>query len=438
MRKVLWATLVGLSAIGVIGADAAVAQVVPDVTLGAESSRVRRATVRGRDADLIEGGAARGRNLFHSFQEFGVRDGDAAYFANPAATENIFSRVTGSNPSNILGTLGVDGTANLFFMNPNGILFGPNASLDVGGSFAATTANAIQFGEQGFFNATNPEAPALLTINPSAFLFNQIPIANPATITNQANTIFGLRVGNGQNLLLLGGNVENDGGRLSAFEGRVEVGSVAGIGTIELNTDDSLSFPATLARGDVSFTNGSRVAVAFSEDGDIGVTAQNIEVLDNSLLAAGIFINSGAVGNQAGNLTLNATGDIRVRDSSITNNVNLGATGNGGNLIIAARSLSVEEGAQLVASTRGQGDAGNVIINAQDRVSFVGRSADGKSSSAAFSTVEATGVGQGGNVEITTGSLDVQDGAQLVANTRGQGDAGNVIINAQDRVSFVG
>lgn len=149
------------------------AQVVPDETLGSESLRVRRAAVRGREANLIEGGAARGRNLFHSFREFGVREGDAAYFANPATIENIFGRVTGSNPSNILGTLGVDGTANLFLMNPNGIFFGPNASLDVQGSFVGITSNSIQFGELGFFSATNPETPALLTVNPSVFLFNQ-------------------------------------------------------------------------------------------------------------------------------------------------------------------------------------------------------------------------------------------------------------------------
>ncbi len=93
-------------------------------------------------------------------------------------------------------------------------------------------------------------------------------------------------------------------------------------------------------------------------------------------------------------------------------------------------STPVQNGAQLTANTRGQGDAGNVIINAQNHVSFINGDA--------FSTVEATGVGQGGNVEITTGSLDVLNGAFLIASTRGQGDAGNVIINAQNHVSFVG
>ena len=78
--------------------------------------------------------------------------------------------MTGGNASNILGTLGVDGAANLFLMNPNGILFGENARLDLGGSFVGTTANGVQFGEQGNFSATNPEAPGLLTVNPDDFI----------------------------------------------------------------------------------------------------------------------------------------------------------------------------------------------------------------------------------------------------------------------------
>nr|RNJ66160.1 MAG: filamentous hemagglutinin N-terminal domain-containing protein [Leptolyngbya sp. IPPAS B-1204] len=154
MQRVVWAGLTSL-AVSVLGMEAE-AQVVPDNTLGAERSRVRADRIRGRDgierdSDVIEGGAQRGSNLFHSFQQFDVPEGRGAYFGNPVDVQNIFSRVIGSDRSEILGRLGVLGNANLFFMNPNGILFGPNASLDVGGSFAATTANAIQFSEQGFF-----------------------------------------------------------------------------------------------------------------------------------------------------------------------------------------------------------------------------------------------------------------------------------------------
>ena len=121
---------------------------VPDDTLGAERSQVRPDTIRGTDSDRIEGGARRGQNLFHSFQQFSVQEGRGAYFLNPDGVRNIFSRVTGGGRSDIFGRLGVIspdnvtlGTANLFLINPNGIMFGRNSSLDVGGSFIGTTAN---------------------------------------------------------------------------------------------------------------------------------------------------------------------------------------------------------------------------------------------------------------------------------------------------------
>lgn len=95
--------------------------------------------------DLIEGGARRDSNLFHSFSEFNINNGQRVFFANPAGVDRILSRVTGNTQSNILGTLGVLGNADLFLLNPNGIVFGPNARLDVWGSFLATTAD-LQFG----------------------------------------------------------------------------------------------------------------------------------------------------------------------------------------------------------------------------------------------------------------------------------------------------
>jgi filamentous hemagglutinin family protein len=138
------------------------AQITPDNTLGQEKSQI---TPFDAQSDIIEGGATRGSNLFHSFREFNIGEGRAAYFANPEIIQNIFSRVTGSNPSKIFGTLGVLGNANLFFLNPNGIIFGPNSSLDIRGSFTATTANSLIFPDSSRFNATNPNPAPILTID---------------------------------------------------------------------------------------------------------------------------------------------------------------------------------------------------------------------------------------------------------------------------------
>ena len=142
------------------------AQIIPDNTLGSENSVVTpNVIINGIDSDRIDGGAVRGSNLFQSFQEFNVGEGRGAYFSNPAGITDIFSRVTGGNISQILGTLGVSGNANLYFLNPNGILFGPNARLDVKGSFLATTADSIIFDNNYEFSASNPTAPPLLTVN---------------------------------------------------------------------------------------------------------------------------------------------------------------------------------------------------------------------------------------------------------------------------------
>jgi len=119
----------------------ALAQLIPDGTLGAQSSTVNTSGL----VDTIYGGVRSGANLFHSFLELNVGNGRSLYFSDPGVS-NILTRVTGTNPSKIDGRLGVSGNANLFLINPNGIIFGSGSSLDIRGSFTATTAAAIKFG----------------------------------------------------------------------------------------------------------------------------------------------------------------------------------------------------------------------------------------------------------------------------------------------------
>ena len=150
--------------------------------------------------------------------------------------------------SSDLGTLNVrnfingslsTSNSNLYLINPNGILFGPNARVDVGAAFVGTTANAIEFGDRGSFSATTPgNGVSRLTINPSAYLFSQVPTG---TIVNRsAARNVGLRVPNGQSLTLLGGDVAMPGGRLSAFGGRVELGAVAAPGRVAIVANGAL------------------------------------------------------------------------------------------------------------------------------------------------------------------------------------------------------
>lgn len=180
------------------------AQIIPDASLGGQSSIITPNTkIDNLNTDQINGGAILGANLFHSFREFNVGNGQRVYFTSPTGIENILSRVTGNNPSNILGTLGVNGQANLYLINPNGIIFGQNAQLDIKGSFFATTANSLVFGNGLKFSATNPEAPPLLTIKLRPGL--QYGSNQSAAITNTGSLVVG------KNITLAAGNLNLQG-----------------------------------------------------------------------------------------------------------------------------------------------------------------------------------------------------------------------------------
>ncbi|MEH2247764.1 filamentous hemagglutinin N-terminal domain-containing protein [Nostoc sp.] len=389
----------------------ALAQITPDGTLGDNSStRTPNVNIKGLTADRIDGGVTRGANLFHSFREFNIKECQRVYFANPPGISNILTRVTGSNISNILGTLGVDGGANLFLINPNGILFGNNARLDVAGSFVASTANSFVFSNGLEFSATNPQTPSpLLTVNPSALLFNQLQAGRienrsiaPAGTDPTGFFAFGSRVPDGKSLLLVGGNVSMDGGKLNAFGGQVELGGLAEPGTVALSVDGdnlSLRFPENVARTSVSLTNQAGIYVTGAGGGNIAVNASNLEILGRSVLGGGIGQGLGTSETVAGDITLNATGSIKVSSESLVSNFVGFGSGNGGNITIDSGSFSLSDGAQLTASNYGQGNAGNVNVNVTGAVNIAGD----------FSGIHNFV----SNITINSGSFSLRDRAQL-------------------------
>ncbi len=138
---------------------AAIAQILPDSTLP-QSSIV----TSNQNRSIITGGTESGRQLFHSFSQFSIPTGGSAYFNQPPQIQNIITRITGNESSNIDGLIRTNGTANLFFLNPNGILFGPNAKLKIGGSFTASTSDRFTLTDGSLFSASDPQAPPLLDI----------------------------------------------------------------------------------------------------------------------------------------------------------------------------------------------------------------------------------------------------------------------------------
>ncbi|HEY9729884.1 MAG TPA: filamentous hemagglutinin N-terminal domain-containing protein [Chroococcales cyanobacterium] len=462
------------SVVGVATISPVQAQVRSDGTLGTNVTCTTTCT--------ITGGTTTQGNLFHSFRDFSVPEQGAAIFDNATTIQNIFNRVTGKATSNINGLISANGTANVFILNPNGILFGPNAQLNIGGSFVATTANAIEFSDRGTFIASTAQTDvSLLAVNPSAFLFNQLAAQ---TITNQSvaqplnSSIVdgeGLRVPDGKSLLLIGGNVTLDGGGLRAPGGRVELGGMAGTGRVGLIVNGntmSLSFPPT-GLADVSLSNGAEVNVAVGGGGTIAINAQNLNLTQASQLQAGIASDLGSANSKAGDIVINATQEVTQSGGSFiansvqpkavgqAGNVTInadtvsmdgessnpdspysgaysrleeGAVGQGGSIEIGARSLSLTNGAVITTSIDGTGNAGSVIINAET-VSFDGQGS--LNPTGAFSTVKENGIGQAGSVNVTARSLTLTQGAALISSTLGQGNAGNVTIKA-DTVSFDG
>lgn len=268
------ALVMGLSAGMVLTGGAATAQIVPDDTLGDERSQLTpNVTVEGDLGDRIDGGAIRGSNLFHSFEAFSVRELERVYFASPAGIDTILSRVTGSDVSEIFGTLGVEGQASLFFLNPNGIVFGDNAVLDIRGSFVATTADRFTFPDGSTYSAVNPEAPPLLTVNVEPGLQYG---ANPGAIANQGN----LSVG--RDLTLAAGRLTHTGaltaefGRLTleASDGSIEIFG----GNLESLRQMTVQATEAIDISDGAIATGDRLLVASDQSIDVAnsiVTAES-------------------------------------------------------------------------------------------------------------------------------------------------------------------
>ncbi len=324
-----------------------------------------------------------------------------------------------------------------------------------------TTASGLQFGDRGNFSATNPEVPGNLSVNPSALFFNQVEASGG--IINKSQVGGGLRVPDGKSLLLVGGDINLDGGSLTAYEGNVELASLTVPGTVGLDISGntfSLNISEDVERGNVSLTNQSFISVFGAGGGNLTIDARNLEI-SNSFIFAGINLNLQNPNAQAGDINLNATGSIEIKDgasiynsvdtqgnagdininaldnvtfdnfSRVTSNVSSGAVGKGGDIQINSGTLSVSNSAAISTVTDGRGDAGNIIINTADKVIF------SDLGNADSTSLENT-VGNGGDIRIKTGELLLKDGGFLSSLNSGAGNAGNIFLDVRDTITFDG
>ena len=440
-------------------------QVISDETTNTQ-------VIENGNVSEITGGETRGSNLFHSFQDFSVGIDSTAFFDNSTNISNIFSRVTGGNISNIDGLIRANGSANLFLINPAGIIFGEGASLNIGGSFYGSTASSILF-DDGEFSAVNLDTPPLLTVNaPIGLGFRD----NPATIaaTGNSETGVNLVVDTGKSFNLIGGEIDLSGGEIIAEEGNISLASISQAGTIEINENESFNISDNINRANInldnfslqvfsrsfgdssgninitakalSLTNGSRVnnvTLGMGNAGSININAtESVSIQSNSA----IFANTLAQGN-AGNITINAGNTLTLEGTNteeftgISSNASLDPRvsglleGSAGNISIEANNISINNGALINSDTFGSGNAGDISFDA-DSINL------GQNSSI-FSNVgslelNAEATGSGGKIDVETQTLSLSDGATINTTTFGVGNAGTINIYASDSINISG
>jgi filamentous hemagglutinin family protein len=258
---------------------------------------------QGKQFNIIGGATSKdGANLFHSFTQFGLMPGEIANFQSNPKIQNILSRITGGDASLINGLIKVTGgNSNLYLMNPAGIIFGPNASLNVPASFMATTATSIYF-NSGIFQMIGENNYADLVGTPSAFSFE---LNQPGSLINAGDLTAG------KNLVFLGGTIINTG-QLQAPHGTISMVILPGQSRIKISQEGHL-LSLELIPSQLQILN------QLENSQDLVITPLSISQL---LTVSGINHANQITVNSDGTLLLNGSG-LRIENGDIVITGNL-------------------------------------------------------------------------------------------------------------------
>ena len=415
------------------------AQILPDATLPNPS-----AVTLDESTLTIDGGTASGTNLFHSFSEFSVPVGATASFNNALTIENILTRVTGENISSIDGLLQTNGTANLFLLNPNGIVFGRDSRLDVGGSFLATTADRLIFSDGLAFDARLSDSPPLLSVNvPVGLQLGSDPARSlgPIAVTGIGGGVLnsnptvpfaiergrgGLRVSSGETIALVGNGLQLQSATLASENGNVLLGSLEA-GTVALAdsaTGWTMDIPIESAWQDVELMQGTTLDT--SGTGGIRLWGRNITVTDGSLA----FITHDTP-EPSGGIEVMASESVRALGSNPSGTIPSGLRSNargstpGGDILVVAPRLRLENGGIIVSVALASGRGGNVTVRAAQTIDSLGTATPDPSDVSGIVT-NTFGSASSGNITVQTDRLRISDGAGIFSASSGSGNSGDV------------
>ncbi len=344
-----------------------------------------------------------GPNLFHSFLRFNLTAAESATFNGSAGIERIVARVTGQ-ASSIDGLLqSTVADADLYLVNPRGIVFGPNAALDVTGAFRVATANYVQFADGGRFDASSPGASTLTSAPPAAFGF----LGGSEAVLDIAGATFATPVGG--DLFAAGSRVEVRGAGLrapgaaltlvAATSGQVPVAAPhdgAYVGGVVAVSDGSV------LRTDVDVAGNT---------GDLLLRAGEVTIEDSE-----VGVVHGAAGH-GGRLVVQADDGVAVRRSSVY--TESGASGRAGDVRIETREVTIADRSEVYSLARSFGRAGDVAVTADD-ITVV----------AASVASRTRGAGAAGNVTVSGGAIRIDDAAQVDVATEAQGAGGRLEVTA--------
>ncbi|MDM8565866.1 filamentous hemagglutinin N-terminal domain-containing protein [Candidatus Halobeggiatoa sp. HSG11] len=419
-----------------------------------------------------EKGKIKGNNLFHSFSKFNINTGETATFTGPERINNIISRITDNQASFIDGGLySTIPDANLYLLNPNGIMFGPNARLNIDGSFHASTADYLRFADDQQFNTQTANSPILTTAAPEAFGF----LDNQHGDININGSILAVPVG--EDLSIIGGDIQIQGqdasnpGALFAIGGSLQIASAASTGEIMqsnimdntltqlgnvsiqeeffntaeypgkevfiragnffmndvvIQTNADLGYGHIDIKADESLQiENSRIQTSTSQNksGNIVLHGTQIELADDSQI---INVNQGV--EQAGGIIIEATDSMNITDNTSVSNIASGI-GSSGDIILTTSQLQINQGSKILNNTIGAGQVGNIIIEATDSMDIT----DNNTSVASV----ASGIGNSGDIILTTSQLQINQGSQILNETNGIGQTGSIIIEATDSMDMI-